>query len=346
MGNGSAGHHAEDGNRGVAVAGAGQNQLAQRAAAQQYAAPAYDDHAQEVPKVCAVGNGLALEAQLEGTGSQITHQGNGEDGDEAIEQLEVLEHDGITDAAGHAQTALLSQSAHDQRDDQCHKDGSVLGAGAGLTELEQGRNQQEQQEQAGEDGRQHSALCLGSVVSALQGETGIQEPGADEDTHSEADGGGQSIQITACQTQDHTQGTAQEHQGTDHHQRAQYKADSGGGTGLGPELPGGNAHDKGTHDQTYDLGTDILHHSSTVHTAGAYDVPKEAGNAEAHVGGVAKGGQQDGCQTDSAAGQNNEPVYFFHFGFRLSFFFLNYLDIIEKNDRKSKSLFRIVTEIL
>ena len=38
--------------------------------------------------MCAVGNGLALEAQLEGTGDQVADEGNGEDGQEAVLPLE------------------------------------------------------------------------------------------------------------------------------------------------------------------------------------------------------------------------------------------------------------------
>ena len=86
-GHGGTGHHTEHGNSGVAVAGTGQNQLTQGAAAQQHRAPANDYHAQEVPQVCAVGNGLALEAQLEGAGSQIANEGDHKDGDEAVQQL-------------------------------------------------------------------------------------------------------------------------------------------------------------------------------------------------------------------------------------------------------------------
>ena len=71
VGDGSTGHHAEDSDSGVTVAAACQNQLTQGAAAQQHGTPANNHHAQEVPQVCAVGNGLALEAQLEAAGDEV-----------------------------------------------------------------------------------------------------------------------------------------------------------------------------------------------------------------------------------------------------------------------------------
>ena len=78
VGNGCTSHHTEHSNSRVAVAGTGQDQLTQGAAAQQHGTPANNDHAQEVPQVCAVGNRLALEAQLEGAGCQVANQGNGD----------------------------------------------------------------------------------------------------------------------------------------------------------------------------------------------------------------------------------------------------------------------------
>ena len=53
----------------VGVALAGEHQLTQRAAAQQDAAKAGEQHAQEIPQAVGVGNGLPLQTQgEEGTG--------------------------------------------------------------------------------------------------------------------------------------------------------------------------------------------------------------------------------------------------------------------------------------
>jgi hypothetical protein len=74
-----------------------------------------------------------------------------------------------------------------------------------------------------------------------------------------------------------------------------------------------------------------------VHTAGTYDIPEEAGNAEAHIGRVTHDGQHNCGKTHSATGQDNEPVYFFHVIFASLFF--GYLNIIDKINRKGKCLF-------
>jgi hypothetical protein len=83
-----------------------------------------------------------------------------------------------------------------------------------------------------------------------------------------------------------------------------------------------------------------------VHTAGTYDIPEEAGDAEAHIGGVAEDGQQNRCQTNSTAGQNNEPIYFFH-SFSLSILILqDYPSIIGTFVSKSKFAFPMETMVL
>ena len=105
---GSTGHHAEHSHSGVAVAAASQDQLTQGAAAQQHGAPAHDNHAHKVPQVCAVGNRLALEAQLEAAGSQIADEGDDKDGHEAVQQLEILEHDAVTDAFAKALDPIIA----------------------------------------------------------------------------------------------------------------------------------------------------------------------------------------------------------------------------------------------
>ena len=57
--------HTEHGHGAVAVALRRQDELTQRAAAEQHAAPADEHHAQQVPDVGAVGDGLQRKAEVE-----------------------------------------------------------------------------------------------------------------------------------------------------------------------------------------------------------------------------------------------------------------------------------------
>lgn len=60
--------HADEGDGGIAGALAGQRHLAQRTAASQRGAEAHGIQAQDVPQVLGVGDGLAIEAELEAAG--------------------------------------------------------------------------------------------------------------------------------------------------------------------------------------------------------------------------------------------------------------------------------------
>ena len=185
-------------------------------------------------------------------------------------------------------------------------------AGPRLAQPEQRGNRQEQNQQAGQQHRQHGALAGAYVIGALQREAPLHKQGADKNTDGKAHKAHQRVAVAAGQPQHHPQGAAQESQSANHHKAAQYKPERRRRAGLGPELSGGHSHDKSAQHQTDNLRPHILHLVCAVHSQGPRDVPQETGDAEAHVGRITKGGQQHRSQSHSAAGQNNEPIYFFH----------------------------------
>jgi len=193
----------------------------------------------------------------------------------------------------------------------------VLGAGAFLTELEQGGDGDDQDQQAGHDDGQHAALAVAHGVGPLEREAVFQELDADEDAQREARQAHHSVQVAAAHTQHHAQRAAQEGQRADHDKRAQNKAGGGGRAGLGPEFLSGHGHDERTQHQADDLGPDVLHLGRAVHAHRAGDVPEEAGDAEAHIGRVAQVGQHHGGQTDHRTGDDHDPSDFFHCDFLL-----------------------------
>ena len=321
MGSRRTGEHAEHGDGGVAVAAAGQNELTQRAAAEQHGAPADERHAEEVPHMAAVGDGLELEAPMELLRHQIADEGNEEDSYKAGQQLEIAEHDGVTDAACHAQTGALRQRADDHGQGQSQPDRRVLRAGACLAELEDDGDRQEQQQDDRHTDGEDDALERDGVIGALEREAPLQEQRTGKDTGAEAGQTDQSVGIAAGQTEHHAQRAAEEGQRADHDERAEDKAERGRGAGLCAELLRADGHDERAEHEADDLRADILHLSGAVEAERACDIAQEARDAEAHVGRVSEMRQQDSGQTDDRAGHNDPPTdLFLHCGTPLVIF--------------------------
>ncbi|MFR0798992.1 MAG: hypothetical protein ACLSHJ_09810 [Oscillospiraceae bacterium] len=62
-----------------------------------------------------------------------------------------------------------------------------------------------------------------------------------------------------------------------------------------------------------DLRTDVLHLGGAVQAAGARGVAQEAGDTEAHVGGVAHRRENEGGKADGHAREDDTPMDLFHF---------------------------------
>ena len=193
----------------------------------------------------------------------------------------------------------------------------MQGAGTGLGEAQQPGARQQQDEKDHHDAGEHQALPGGERPGAAQGEALLQEDDANQDAAQEAQKASNRRQITAAEPQDHPQGAAQEDQGAHHHHKAQQEAHGGGGAGTGTELLRGESGAEGAQHEADDLRPDVLHLPGAVEADGARDIPQEAGNAEAHVAGVAVGRQHQGGDADDHAGEQDhavlpEPVGFFH----------------------------------
>ena len=162
------------------------------------------------------------------------------------------------------------------------------------------------------DGRQHAALRLADGVGSFKREAVFEEQHADTDARDKADEAYQRVQITAAQTEHHPQRAAQKDQRADHDEHAQHESGRGGRARLRAELARCERHDERAQHQAQDLRAQILHLRGAVQAERARDVPLKAGDAEAHVGGVSQRGQRQGRDSDDDAGQNHEPVSFFH----------------------------------
>ena len=257
-------------------------------------------------------NRLSGEAEIEFMQAEIADEDCDENGDEAPQQVQILEHHRVAQTADHADTGFLCQRANNQRDQQRDQERRVLGAGAFLRELEQRGNSQEQDQQADHDSGQHRAVeRLGGVVP-LKREALADEDRAKEDTGGEAGQTDNGVQIAASQTQHHAQRAAEKGQRADHDECAEHKAERGRRTGSGFPFLRGQRHQEAAEHKTDDLRADILDLGSRMQTHSACDVALKARDAEAHVGRVAERRQHECCDADDNTGQNDEQVFFFH----------------------------------
>ena len=87
MGKSSSCHQTKNSYSRVCISLTCKDELTQRAAAEQHGAPADERHAEEVPHMAAVGDGLELEAPMELLRHQIADEGNEEDSYKAGQQL-------------------------------------------------------------------------------------------------------------------------------------------------------------------------------------------------------------------------------------------------------------------
>ena len=266
-----------------------------------------------------MGDWLALKAKLEeggiggGVENQVAGQRRHKDGDEAQQQLAFPEQHRVPDAAHHAQTGALRQRAHNQTGCQRDENGGVLGAGAGLGECQQGgEKDQNDQDDHLNDGKRH-ALQSGLPVSTLQGIALVQEEHAGQNAAHKAQQAKQGVQIAARQPENHAEGTAQKCQTAYHDEKAQNKPGQRRGAALGRPFLFQAGHQEAAQNQTDNFGPDVLDDGGGVQLQTAGGVPQEAGNAEAHIGGIAEQHQQHGNDSDGQTGQNDGKFFVFQF---------------------------------
>ena len=106
---------------------------------------------------------------------------------------------------------------------------------------------------------------------------------------------------------------AEEGERADDNERADDEAQRGRRAGAGLELLARHAHEERAEHEADDLRTDVLHLGGAVQAAGARGVAQEAGDTEAHVGGVAHRRENEGGKTDGHAREDDAPMDLFHF---------------------------------
>ena len=221
----------------------------------------------------------------------------------------------------------------------------MLGAGATARfgEEDEGGRRHQQDEHHHLDGGEDHAVQLGLGIGALQGVAPLQEEHTGQDAQHKAQQAQQGVQVAARQTQDHAEGAAQEHQAAHHHEEAQHKSGDGCAAALGGELLLAQGHDEAAQHQADDLRPDVLHGGGTVQAQTAGGIPQEAGDAEAHIGGIAEKDQQRGNDADDQSGDDDLDSFAFdiHVGsFSSLYSILSYHTTIV--DRMSNTNYRYI----
>ena len=168
-------HETDNGNGAVCVAFTGENQLTQGTSAKQNTAVSGQEHAQEVPEAVCMGNCLSFHAQLEkgssaGCGeNQVACQSSCKNRDKSQKQTRFFEQYHITDAAYHAETGSLSQSAYNQACSQADCNGSVAASrtAASFCKMNEGWSGNQKNQKGRFYGRENHSLCFGKPVGSL-----------------------------------------------------------------------------------------------------------------------------------------------------------------------------------
>ena len=233
-------------------------------------------------------DGLEREAEVELAHGEVADQRDDEDGNKAIEQVEVLEHERVTQAADHAEPALLRERANNERDDKRDPERRAHRARALFRELEQRGHGDDEDQQRGHHSRQHAALRLVRFVRALERKallrlampsrippvkpirptSALRSPPPRRSTMRS----GQPRNASAPMTTN----------------APSTKRIAGEEPARAFEFLAGNAHDERAEHEANDLRADILHLCRAVQAHRAGNIAQKARDAEAHVRGVAE----------------------------------------------------------
>lgn len=304
-------YHADNCDCRVAVAASRENELSERAAAEECRTPTYDKQAEEVPQPVGVSDRLIFKTEVECTVDEVSDNHSYDNHDERINHLELSEHDGITDTAYEANAETLTHDTYDKSADESCPDRSVHGAGARFAENEKERCCQKQNENEGRRSRCYCAFKQRKVVRAFEGETFVQKDCAYADTCDEAQKTDNRVHIAAADTKYHTQRTTEEDERAYHNCYAENKTCYGSGTAGRFEVFADKGYYKCAEYDTYDFRTEILYDCSRMHSGATCNISQKASDAEAHVLRVSHQSQSQRHQTDDDAGEEVLVIFYY-----------------------------------
>lgn len=278
----------------VARAGSCQNELAKGATAHERGAKAHDEQAENVPQHVGVRDGLIGEAQVEAARNKVVAQNANEQKADDDKADSVFYHSGVTQAVGEAHARFLSERAEGQAANKGEQHGSMQAAGALFACGEQRRGDRQNEQHGDDDGKRPALNGSVRLGGAAEREALLQEEDAHDDAGSEADEADPCVQVAVSHAQNHAQGTAEEHEATNHHDKAQYEASKRRRAARRLEFFAEQRHGECAQDDADDFGAHVLHRFGGLQLHRASTVADKASDADGHVAGVAEGGKRNG----------------------------------------------------
>ena len=185
-------------------------------------------------------------------------------------------------------------------------------AAARLGKVDEGRCSNEQHQKYNGNHRHNAAFRRRHLIGTLQAVATVQEENAGINTCRKANQADNSIQITAGNTQQHSERAAQKHQTADHRKKSQHETCQRRAAALRRKFAVHISCSQSAQHQTADFRTDVLHSLGCMQAQTAGSITQKAGNTQAHVGRIAEKHQHCCHQTDNRTCCNNRYLFIFH----------------------------------
>ena len=145
----------------------------------------------------------------------------------------------------------------------------------------------------------------GNCSGTSEAESIFQKEDSSADPGQKTGHGGQTVEITAGETQKRPQRASQKNQSTEHHQRSEHKSDERRRTATGAKFTVYFRHDKRADDPAGNFRTGVLQHAGFVQAQRSCDVSQMTRCTESVITGIASLYQQDGPKAKGETGDPN-----------------------------------------
>ena len=158
------------------------------------------------------------------------------------------------------------------------------------------------------DNRPNDALGSRKAIRPLKREALVQKIGADKDAAHKAGKADDCVEVAARDAQDHAEGTSKEHEGADHDAEPKHKASDWRRAAAGRELLLCEGKQEASEHKADKLWADILNRLRSVKPEAASGIADKAGDAEAHVGGIAEEHEHRCDDSDDGAASDDRSL--------------------------------------
>lgn len=273
----------------VSVSFTCEDELTERAAAEEYACKACEYHSEEVPKSVCVSYRLSFESQLEvcafsgSSKDQVECKCADEDCNKSEKKSCLFEEYEITDSANHAETCALSDSTYYKSCNKAYDNSCMLGAGTFFREEDECGSSNEKSEQCDLDYREYSSFECRKLVCTLERIALLKEYNTYEDSADKSEQTYDCVKVAACKSQNHSERASEEHKSADHNEESEYESRYRGASASWRKFFLAYCKKCASEYKTYDFRSDVLYRGCSVKSERTCRVTQEACNTESHI---------------------------------------------------------------